>query len=129
MKLPLWRSGTGRRRPSRVSTYPFSRRLGEGRWSVFLDLGESFLVAVDVLGRLGARDPLGLGEAEGALAVDDAEVDRLGDGPHLAGDLIGGHVEEAGSGLGVDVGAAAKASANPPVPPHRWARIRSSTCE
>ena len=74
--------------------------------AVLLDLGESLVVALDVVRGFGARDPQALGEPEGALTIDDAEVHRLGDRAHLARDLVAGQVEEAGGGLGVDVGAA-----------------------
>ena len=80
--------------------------LGKGALAVLLDLRKSFLVPVDVVRSFRARDPQGLREPEGALTVDDAEVHRLCDRPHLARNLLGRHVEEAGRGLGVDVGAA-----------------------
>ena len=73
---------------------------------ILLDLRESLLEAFDVVRSFGARDPQGLGEPKGALTVDDAEVHRLCNRPHLARDLLGMCVEEAGRGLGVDVGAA-----------------------
>ncbi len=44
-------------------------------------------------------------ETEGALTVDDAEVDRLGDGPLLPVDLLRRDLEEPRGGLRVDIGA------------------------
>ena len=49
------------------------------------------------------RDPQLLAEAEGAHAVEDAEVDRLGRPPLLAGDQLGRDAEDDGGGGAVDV--------------------------
>ncbi len=56
------------------------------------------------------------GEAEGAHAVDDAEVDGLGHPPHLLGDERRVDPEDLGRGLAVDVLAGAEGSDERRVP-------------
>ena len=68
-----------------------------------LDGGEAAAVGGDVGVGLFLGDFEDLGEAEAGLAVDDAEVDGLGDGAHIRGDLVLGDGVEFGGDHAVDV--------------------------
>ena len=63
----------------------------------------ALLVFVDEFRRLGARDAESAGKSEGALPVDDAEVDGLGPASLFPGDLVLFDPLDLGSDKGVDV--------------------------
>ena len=65
-------------------------------------------VVLDVLARLRARDTQLRGEAEGADAVDDAEIHRLGVAARIGRDHQRRHAHHLGGGAGVDVLAVAE---------------------
>src|SRR2546425_527703 len=65
--------------------------------------GEAREVLPDEFLRFLLRDAQLAGEGERALAVDRAEIDRLGACAHLGGDLVLRHAEDDRRGLAVDV--------------------------
>lgn len=68
-----------------------------------LGTGEGAEVSRDECGGIGLRDAEGLGQPEGALAVENPEIDRLGRPAHLAGHAVGRQAEHRGGGARVDV--------------------------
>ena len=69
----------------------------------------------EILGRL-AGDAKLLGQTEGALAVDDAEIDGLGLAPHLRSDHLREQAEDLAGGAGMDVFVVGKGVAEDLIP-------------
>ena len=91
--------------------------------------GEALEVLRDEVLRLLLRDAELAREGERALAVDGAEVDRLGAGPHLAGHLRERHAEDDRRRLAVDVAALRGTPRRRPGRPRGGPCSRSSICE
>ncbi len=117
-----------RRRPRSVVTKPVLRASLERGLDVAAHAGVAREVALDVRLRLGERMPSSLREPRGPHAVEDAEVDHLGDAPLSALTRAGSHVEHLGRGARVDVLAVAKRG-DQRVVGARCASTRSSICE
>ena len=79
--------------------------VGDGLIHVIFDAGVLDEVFVDEAGAFWSGDAETLGEAEGADAEDDAEVDHFGGAAHVLRDLVIGDAEDACGGGGVDVSA------------------------
>src|SRR5690606_31495538 len=67
--------------------------------------GKAAEVVVDERLRLVLGDAELVGEREGPLSVDGAEVDGLGTGAHLAGHVVDADAEDDRRGLAMDVAA------------------------
>src|SRR5205814_9885340 len=67
------------------------------------DAGEAVEIGADVFGRLALWHADLVAEAEGADAVDDAEIDRLGAPPGLRVHLVERHPEHLARGQRVNV--------------------------
>src|SRR5207248_5027905 len=77
---------------------------------VIADAGEALEISLDVGGRLGLRHLDLAAQAEGADAVDDAEIDRLGAPPRDRVHLLHGDAEHLARGHRVDIVAALEGS-------------------
>lgn len=77
--------------------------LGAGVVHVLLDAGEAVEIAGDVIFGGGVVNAQGFGQAEGAHAVDEAEVDDFGVAALFAADLRGVQAEHFGGGGAVHV--------------------------
>ena len=105
------------------------RGLGAGPFHVRQDAGVAGEVTVDVGLGLLALDADLLGQAEGAHAVDQSEVDRLGAASLVAVDVFQRHAEDFRRGGAVYVQVVAEGIQQAIVLPSGWAMIRSSICE
>ena len=84
-------------------TKPSSRHFGQQSLLVSQHLRIAGEIGVDEFAGLIAGDLQPLGQAERALAVNQAEVDRLGHAPLTGRDLAFGNLEDLGGHPGVNV--------------------------